>query len=528
MKSKEVRGLMEAYNAVYAPQELTEEQIWEQVENWVNSLLEEGYDLSEYTWEEMYEAYLNEKMGNIPPTTKNSPYNIRNLGASQFAAYKLGGGDAAMSQGKGTAAEIIARGRKAVKSFDGGSRIPPTKPKVTPPSPPVKPAPTATAKPTPKPVPAQKPAPMRDEPLWDSNPKPVPGPNVKPNPTAPAATTPPAAAAPAPAPAPTKRFDIRDRDPRARGGFDPRFDKKPVAQMLQAKEPYQPAKPPVSVQRATPATPAAAPNKSAGESPSTSAPKPSPGGSTSPSAPKPGGGGGLLGSLDKFARDTAGRLGGEVGAQRGRETAGNIFGIPEKIGRNKGTQQGQQMYDKAKETLGGFLKQDYESEGEVVDEAMSSYDRNRKRAAQRAADRNAARDRGQTGNVPGVGYVSPRRERETYTDESGQERHKSGARMPKKEDQKESFDLFDYLLEYLVAEGYADTNKAALAIMANMSEEWKQSIIEDVDAQGNRSHDLFTDKPNPKYKPQPKKPAPTSGHSTRPGDGKPYADGPLF
>jgi len=42
----------------------------------------------------------------------------------------------------------------------------------------------------------------------------------------------------------------------------------------------------------------------------------------------------------------------------------------------------------------------------------------------------------------------------------------------------EDFDLFDYLLEYLVAEGYADTNKAALAIMANMSEEWKQSIVE--------------------------------------------------
>ena len=43
---------------------------------------------------------------------------------------------------------------------------------------------------------------------------------------------------------------------------------------------------------------------------------------------------------------------------------------------------------------------------------------------------------------------------------------------------KEDFDLFDIILEYLVAEGYADTNKAALAIMANMSEEWKQSIVE--------------------------------------------------
>ena len=42
-------------------------------------------------------------------------------------------------------------------------------------------------------------------------------------------------------------------------------------------------------------------------------------------------------------------------------------------------------------------------------------------------------------------------------------------------------DLFDVILEYLVAEGYADTNKAALAIMANMSEEWKQSIVEQLD-----------------------------------------------
>ena len=54
------------------------------------------------------------------------------------------------------------------------------------------------------------------------------------------------------------------------------------------------------------------------------------------------------------------------------------------------------------------------------------YDRNRKRAAQRAADRNAARDAGQTGAVRGVGYVTPRRERETYTDSSGKTRHAKG------------------------------------------------------------------------------------------------------
>ena len=63
LTSNEVRGLMEAYQAVYAPQELTEEQVWEEVEIWVNDLLEEGYDLSDYTWEEMFEAYIEEQGG---------------------------------------------------------------------------------------------------------------------------------------------------------------------------------------------------------------------------------------------------------------------------------------------------------------------------------------------------------------------------------------------------------------------------------------------------------------------------------
>jgi len=60
--SHQVVDLMEAYTAVHAPQ-INEEQVWEEVESWVNSLLEEGYDLSEYTWEEMYDAYLDEAIG---------------------------------------------------------------------------------------------------------------------------------------------------------------------------------------------------------------------------------------------------------------------------------------------------------------------------------------------------------------------------------------------------------------------------------------------------------------------------------
>jgi hypothetical protein len=60
MNSKNLKGLCEAYGGIYTPQELTEEQVWEEVESWVSSLIEEGYDLSDYTWEEMYEAYLSE------------------------------------------------------------------------------------------------------------------------------------------------------------------------------------------------------------------------------------------------------------------------------------------------------------------------------------------------------------------------------------------------------------------------------------------------------------------------------------
>ncbi len=44
----------------------------------------------------------------------------------------------------------------------------------------------------------------------------------------------------------------------------------------------------------------------------------------------------------------------------------------------------------------------------------------------------------------------------------------------------EDVDLFDLVKGHLIDEGYADTEEAALVIMANMSEDWKQSILEDV------------------------------------------------
>ena len=57
----------------------------------------------------------------------------------------------------------------------------------------------------------------------------------------------------------------------------------------------------------------------------------------------------------------------------------------------------------------------------------------------------------------------------------GRQRLKDRGKVP----QKGGKDMFEQVLEHLVAEGYADTNEAALVIMANMSEEWRQSIIDE-------------------------------------------------
>ena len=92
-------------------------------------------------------------------------------------------------------------------------------------------------------------------------------------------------------------------------------------------------------------------------------------------------------------------------------------------------------------------------------------------------------------------------------------------------------------------EGYAETPEAAEAIMVNMSEDWRESIIEDIRGGGY--------KPNPvgnliktgaglakKVLSNPtvsntinktlRGNTSSGGYSTKPGDGKPYKDGPLW
>ena len=50
----------------------------------------------------------------------------------------------------------------------------------------------------------------------------------------------------------------------------------------------------------------------------------------------------------------------------------------------------------------------------------------------------------------------------------------------------EQTDLYDIILSHLLDEGYADTEQAAEAIMVNMSEDWRESIVEEVLDEGEK------------------------------------------
>ena len=186
----EVANLMEAYDAVYAPQELTEEQVWEEVENWVNSLLEEGYDLGEYTWEDMYEEYLSEAIGqpgsagyvnwqdrnsgqvrsgyksssdgklyknyNDALAAKNS--RMKGLAVQQGIerTFRAGGGNAAVAQGKSPLA-VVTQGSTNLQRQQrpaAGAPAPAARPAAGAPAP-TGAKPTATTTPTPSTSPAR-------------------------------------------------------------------------------------------------------------------------------------------------------------------------------------------------------------------------------------------------------------------------------------------------------------------------------------------------------------------------------------
>jgi hypothetical protein len=68
---------------------------------------------------------------------------------------------------------------------------------------------------------------------------------------------------------------------------------------------------------------------------------------------------------------------------------------------------------------------------------------------------------------------------------------RAGKSVPNTRDMDENYNLYDIILSHLLDEGYAETPEAAEAIMVNMSEEWRESIVEGEDGK-EESQKLFT------------------------------------
>ena len=67
--------------------------------------------------------------------------------------------------------------------------------------------------------------------------------------------------------------------------------------------------------------------------------------------------------------------------------------------------------------------------------------------------------------------------------EKGEKKKKAfGNRLMRSDGQgiRDSYDYYDIILSHLLDEGYAETPEAAEVIMVNMSEDWRESIVEEV------------------------------------------------
>jgi hypothetical protein len=85
---KQLKELQDAYLSVYEAKKVDQD---EDFELWVNDLINEGYDLSEYTWDEMYESYLDEATRMRKELGKEGETEIRQELARRSNAYQRSG-----------------------------------------------------------------------------------------------------------------------------------------------------------------------------------------------------------------------------------------------------------------------------------------------------------------------------------------------------------------------------------------------------------------------------------------------------
>ena len=107
-------------------------------------------------------------------------------------------------------------------------------------------------------------------------------------------------------------------------------------------------------------------------------------------------------------------------------------------------------------------------------------DKKKKEGREKLARTQRGDFRNTTSSSPGLrgyGYQSSDPAVKAKQDARGNQRARAALTPNERKQLNMSYDLYDVILAHLLAEGYADTNENALVIMANMSEEWRESII---------------------------------------------------
>ena len=127
--------------------------------------------------------------------------------------------------------------------------------------------------------------------------------------------------------------------------------------------------------------------------------------------------------------------------------------------------------------------------GSFADKATALADRqtygdNKKKEGREKLARKQRGDfRNTTSSSPGLrgyGHQSSDPAVKAKQDARGAQRGRAALTPNERKQLNMEFDFYDLVLSHLLDEGYADTNENALVIMANMSEEWRESILTEV------------------------------------------------
>jgi hypothetical protein len=132
--------------------------------------------------------------------------------------------------------------------------------------------------------------------------------------------------------------------------------------------------------------------------------------------------------------------------------------------------------------------------GEAADRATALENRptygDTSRGAQRSRLARAQRGsfRSTTSSSPGLHGYAHKSNDPAVNDKQAARGAQRGVLTPneKKQLNREELDLYDIVSEYLVSEGFCDFYEDADVIMVNMSEEWRESIMEEVLDEANR------------------------------------------